>query len=180
MIVQPISFQAYLRAEKNWPKKYFSLPELLRSDDAFALGLQNLPTLEELDLLEKFTNVILNPIRGRWGSPLGVHSCFREDALNSSDLVGGSDTSDHLFHVGGAADLCPEDSSRDGLWKFLSMISRGNVTFDQAILYPTFVHVGWRRTGNRFELRKLVMDGDKKTWPLLTLSERAKLIVKAV
>ena len=175
MSIKPISFQAYLRAEQTWPKKYFSLAELLRSDKAFNAGIQNLPTSDELYLLEKFTHEILTPLREHWGGPLTVVSAFRSGELNQH--VGGSITSDHLFHVGGAADLQPADASANGLWDFLSMISGGGIHFDQVILYPDFVHVGWRRKGNRLELRKMVMNGTEKTWPMLTEAERVKLIV---
>ena len=81
--------------------KYFTLEELLYSKTALNKKIQNIPSWEAVDNLEKLATDILDPLREKWGSPISVTSGFRSEKLNAE--LKGSKTSQHRF--GQAADL---------------------------------------------------------------------------
>ena len=88
--------------------KYFTFSELIRSETAGKLGIDNRPdSLTEAHLVE-LVDKLLDPLREAWGGPIAVTSGYRCEALNK--VVGGSSTSAHL--CGWAADLVP--GSDDG------------------------------------------------------------------
>jgi len=196
---QAISFQTFLRVQEQWPKGWFSLAELLKSDDALQADISNLPTMSELAMIRKITVELLNPLRVRWGGPLTVTSGFREPELNHR--IGGSPTSDHLYQIGGAADLVPVDATEAGLVDFLEFVvemavagaadgkneridppsipphsggreetpppppaSGGEIEFDQLIIEPGWVHIGWRPNGNRFQVKRMMLVGGKNIY----------------
>jgi len=178
---QPMTFQQYLAYRKGWPVDCFFEPEeLLFSETALAKGLDNLPTTEEWERLKVFLKSLLKPVRILWGAPLLVNSCFRDPEVN--ELDGGTDTSDHLFQIGGAADLRPlsgtDAAARDLFHRVAenALDAKREPSFDQLILYPERVHVGWRPTGNRKELRRAIKvrkpDGSFEwSWPLVDWEE---------
>ena len=81
--------------------KYFSISELTHSDTAVSLGMDNTPTKEQAENLERLVRHVLDPIRQQWGRPLKVTSGFRSPAINFE--VGGVEDSWHMD--GCAADI---------------------------------------------------------------------------
>lgn len=103
------------------------------------------------DNLEELANVILEPVRERLGKPIVVNSGFRCPIHNRA--VGGATASQHM--KGEAADLRIDGKPED-----LAKTIVANGTWDQLILYPTFVHVSWKRVGgNRREILRKTATG---------------------
>ena len=93
---------------------------------------------------------VLDPARERLGKPITVNSGFRCALHNRR--VGGVVNSQHLR--GEAADVCCADNRR--LAKIIAELGK----FDQMILYPTFVHVSWKRNGaNRHQVLRKTAKG---------------------
>lgn len=91
---------------------------------------------------------VLEPARRKLGKPIIVNSGFRCPLHNGR--VGGATASQHM--KGEAADL-----RIDGKPEELARVIVANGKFDQLILYPTFVHVSWKKAGgNRKEALKKV------------------------
>lgn len=88
---------------------------------------------------------VLDPLREKYGKPIKVNSGYRCSKHNLA--VGGATQSQHM--KGEAADVVPGDSGQvtgDSLERLVEIIKQ-NGKWDQMIVYPTFVHVSWKRFG---------------------------------
>ena len=88
---------------------------------------------------------VLDPLREKYGKPIKVHSGYRCSKHNLA--VGGVTGSQHM--KGEAADISPVDNGQvasDSLERMVEIIKE-NGKWDQIIIYPTFVHVSWKRFG---------------------------------
>lgn len=96
---------------------------------------------------------VLDPAREEFGGPVSVNSGYRCPKHNLA--VGGVVNSQHM--KGEAADVCCADNKR------LAEIIEKNGKYDQLILYPTFVHLSWKRGGgNRREILRKTSGGYQK------------------
>jgi len=96
-----------------------------------------------LALVEK----VLDPVRERLGKAIYVNSGYRCPKHNLK--VGGAKASQHM--KGEAADIRCEDNEQ------LKRLIKEQGVFDQMIVYPTFVHVSYKRVGgNRHQVLKKV------------------------
>lgn len=102
--------------------KYFNLSEFLNSATAKRLGIDNTPTFEVVDNLNKLADY-LDVIRENVGKPILISSGFRCPVLNKA--VGGVANSQHL--KGLAADLICADMVS------LEKVLRKTGGFDQLI-----------------------------------------------
>jgi hypothetical protein len=102
--------------------KYFSLSEFLNSATAKRLRIDNTPTFEVVDNLNKLADY-LDGIREKVGKPILISSGFRCPVLNKA--VGGVSNSQH--QKGLAADLICSDM------KSLEKVLRETGGFDQLI-----------------------------------------------
>ena len=102
--------------------KYFSLSEFLKSATAKRLGIDNTPTFEVVDNLNKLADY-LDVIREKVGKPILISSGFRCPVLNKA--VGGVSNSQH--QKGLAADLICSDMES------LEKVLRETGGFDQLI-----------------------------------------------
>ena len=108
--------------------------------------------------IEALVENVLDPLRERYGKPIVVNSGYRCAKHNRE--VGGVTQSQHL--VGEAADIkpttnCTRSSSArllpKGRKNFTNELARlkqiiiESKQFDQLIVYPTFLHVSWKRQG---------------------------------
>ena len=84
--------------------KYFKLAEFINSATANRLGIDNMPTFEIVDNLNRLADY-LDGIRAKLGKPILVSSGYRCPMLNKA--VGGVANSQHL--KGLAADLICAD-----------------------------------------------------------------------
>ena len=104
--------------------------------------------------LEALVEQVLEPARAAYGKPIIVNSGYRCSIHNAA--VGGASGSQHM--KGEAADL-----RIDGAPEKLARIIVANEKWDQLILYPTFVHVSWKRNGvNRKQILKKTASGYQK------------------
>ena len=101
--------------------------------------------------IEALVREVLDPSRERLGKAIRVNSGYRCAKHNLK--VGGAVGSQHM--KGEAADIVPGDS----LERLVRIIKEQGV-FDQMIVYPTFVHVSYKRIGiNRHQVLKKVSGG---------------------
>ena len=122
--------------------KYFSISELLKSDTAIKNKLWNGAPKEAEENLKALVDEVLDPLREAYGRPIRVNSGYRCPRLNT--LVGGTPNSQHMR--GEAADIQPVVGNEADLPE-LARILIENGKFDQLILYPTFIHVSYRKLG---------------------------------
>lgn len=118
--------------------EHFTMNEFCASDTAKQLRILNLPDREASDSLIHLVRNLLEPLRQAYGKPLRVNSGYRCPPLNRA--VGGVSSSQHL--KGEAADISCEDPV-----ELLRLLQDTGLEFDQAILYPTFLHLSLRRDG---------------------------------
>ena len=101
---------------------------------------------------------VLDPAREKLGMPIKVNSGYRCPLKNKA--VGGVENSQYLR--GEAADIVPVatgSQAREALMK-LAHILVHNGNYDQIILYPTFIHVSWKRNGaNRHKIMRKTATG---------------------
>lgn len=102
--------------------KHFSLSEFINSVTAKRQGIDNTPSFEVVDNLNRLADY-LDGIREKYGKPIFISSGYRCPLLNQA--VGGASNSQHL--KGLAADLICAD-----MGKLLSII-RETGGFDQLI-----------------------------------------------
>lgn len=129
----------------NTPK-YFELSELLKSDTALSKKIENLPTWEGVEKLNKLVVEYLDPLREAWGSAITITSGYRSPNLNKA--VGGVSNSSHQYYE--AVDLQPKDTSVKGVETFFNFIKNyftdNDVIVDQCFIEKsgstTWVHLG--------------------------------------
>lgn len=137
--------------------KYFNIDEFTKSDTAKKRGIDNTPEQWQVDNVEEFVNIMLDPLREDWekycknnnlGNPaIIVSSGIRSKALNNA--VGGSKTSSHYY--GFAADLIPKNGRLKEFKDFCIYWLKDKV-FDQMISedentkgVPGWIHLGYKR-----------------------------------
>lgn len=120
--------------------KNFNLSEFTASKTATERGIKNVPGTIEIENMRILCTRVLQPLRDEYGEPMRVSSGYRCSVLNRA--VGGANTSQHL--TGEAADITVADPRR-----LLSVLLSLGMFFDQAILYPTFLHISYRSGKNR-------------------------------
>ena len=104
--------------------------------------------------IEALVENVLDPARERLGMPIIVNSGYRCPKHNAE--VGGVPNSQHMR--GEAADL-----RIDGNPEVLARVIVENGKWDQMIIYPTFVHVSYKRNGgNRHQVLRKTAGGYQK------------------
>ena len=140
--------------------KHFTLEELTRSDTAVRFGIDNEPGSEETENLVRVCDMILEPIRHRYDTPILPSSGYRCLELNRK--IGSSDKSQHTkgqavdFEVKGVPNM-----------KVASWIM-DNLDYDQLILefykegQPNsgWIHCSYVGNENRNESKRF----DGSTW----------------
>lgn len=132
--------------------KYFTLDELIGSDTADRLGIDNTPTSEAISNLDDLVTNVLDKLRDEWGRPIIVTSGYRCKELNAA--VGGARNSQHL--KGQAADIVSDDF--DEFRRFVRRWCKDN-EFDQCIFEHSgckeWVHISFNRGRNRRQMLDL-------------------------
>lgn len=119
--------------------KNFDWKEFTKSDTASRLHIVNeVTTFEVRDNIKALVDNVLQPLRDAWGGPLFINSGYRCPELNKA--VGGSATSQHV--TGCAADVACTDP-----YSLAKLIKRMRLDVDQVILYPSFLHISYKREG---------------------------------
>lgn len=118
----------------------FNLEEFTRSNTAIANGIDNIPNGQQVENLRILCARVLQPLRAAYNEPFFINSGFRCPELNKA--VGGVPTSQHL--EGKASDVRVNEPR-----KLLASLLGSGLAFDQAILYPTFLHISYNSGSNR-------------------------------
>jgi zinc D-Ala-D-Ala carboxypeptidase len=133
---------------------HFTLEEMVKSQTALRLGLDNNPGPEELEAMVDLCEYALEPIRKYWNRPVIVSSAFRAPEVNKA--IGSKNTSQHT--KGQAADIEIPGIDNLDLYHWIGQ----SVEFDQLILEfysgepaSGWVHVSYvsRETNRRERLR---------------------------
>ena len=125
--------------------RHFTIKELVRSDTARRLGIDNTPPACAVAALNALVDHVLDPLRDAWGGPIRVNSGYRCPKLNKA--VGGTPTSQH--QRGEAADITV--GSRSGNRRLLALIKLLDLPIDQCIDEKNcrWIHVSHRAGRNR-------------------------------
>ena len=123
--------------------RFFSLAELIKSDTAVSLGIDNTPSKEQVANLELLVHHVLDPLRQQWGAPLRVNSGYRCPELNT-EVCGVEDS----YHLDGcAADISTLAPSRNMELMALirTMHLMGIIRLTECYLGPSYryVHVAY-------------------------------------
>ncbi|MDX9703991.1 MAG: D-Ala-D-Ala carboxypeptidase family metallohydrolase [Candidatus Auribacterota bacterium] len=116
-------------------------------------GLPNEPNAEQVESMVLAANRVFEPVRRFINAPIIVSSFFRSPKVNAA--VGGSATSQHV--KGEAIDI-----KRTGQNSKIFEYIKNKLTFDQLIwefgteTEPAWVHVSYKRNGNRMQVLKAV------------------------
>ena len=135
----------------------FTLAEMIASDTAKKLKIDNTPTLLAISHMEELCQNLLQPIRNAYGKPIKITSGYRCYRLNRA--VGGSPTSAHP--MGYAADLKPTSGSYSDFEKFVvQFLKENDIPFDQCIREKSgntkWLHIGYKNGAGK--QRRMIFD----------------------
>lgn len=124
----------------------FSISELIHSDNAIKAGIDNTPTIKEIDNLLNLIFYCLQPIRNKIGKKIKVTSGFRCEMVNF--LAGGKVNSNH--RIGCAADIIPEDKNFKAIYDYVV----NNLDYDECFIETNsrgakWLHIAYRKGANR-------------------------------
>ena len=132
--------------------KHFTPDELIHSDTADRLCIDNTPTGDAIDNLDRLVTRVLDKLRDGWGRPIIVTSGYRCKELNAA--VGGARNSQHL--KGQAADIVSDDF--DEFRRFVRRWCKDN-DFDQCIFEHSsdseWIHISYVEGRNRRQMLDL-------------------------
>lgn len=136
--------------KNNW--KYFTFDELIHSDTADRLGIDNSPTSEAIRCIDRLVTRVLDRLRSEWNHPIVVTSGYRCKELNTA--VGGAHYSQHL--KGQAADIVSDDF--EAFRRFVRRWCKDN-EFDQCIFEhgggKEWIHISYVEGRNRRQMLDL-------------------------
>ena len=136
--------------KNDW--KYFTLDELIHSDTADRLGIDNTPASEAIQCIDGLVTNVLDKLRDEWGRPIIVTSGYRCKELNAA--VGGARNSQHL--KGQAADIVSDDF--EAFRRFVRRWCKDN-EFDQCIFEHSsdseWIHISYVEGRNRRQVLDL-------------------------
>jgi len=137
---------------------HFTLDEMLKSQTALRMGLDNSPEPDQLENMLALCENVLEPVRIHWAKPVVINSGFRALPLNRA--IGSKDSSQHA--KGEAADI--EIPGIDNLVLYYWIAEE--LDFDQLILEfyngePSsgWVHVSYAGDNNRNQTLRIDKGG---------------------
>ena len=123
--------------------KNFSYHEFEVSETAHALRIENtIKSFEVRDAVKALVDNVLQPLRDKAGKALNISSGYRCAELN--EKVGGVATSQHC--KGEAADVWCKTLTP---YQLAKVVLENGIPYDQMILYPSFVHLSYRKDGEQ-------------------------------
>ena len=150
--------------------KNFTLQELIKSNTALRLGIDNTPSKEGIMKLTILATSVLQLLRDRIGA-LRITSGYRSPQLNTA--IGGSNKSQHTKCE--AVDIQYVKRGRmDNLMIYQALIDL-DIDFDQCILEfgdstatsdptsPAWIHLSYKITDNRKQVLVAYKDDNNKT-----------------
>jgi hypothetical protein len=140
------------------------LSEVIRSESAKRLGVNNTPTAEHIENLKALAENIFQPIRDHFGVPIRISSGYRSAALNKK--IGGARKSDHL--AGKAIDIDQDNTSITNAQVFDFI--KHNLKFSQLIWEfgtdknPDWVHVSYDPKNLKCQILKAIKQNGKTVY----------------
>ena len=142
----------------------FSLAEMVKSDTALRLDMDNIPDDGQLANMVALCENVLQRVRDHYGMGVKVNSGFRHPTVNAK--VGGSKTSDHC--KGMAADIEIPGVANADLAKWIV----DNMNFRQVILEfytpgvpdSGWVHVSYNPADNKKQVLTATKQGGKTVY----------------
>lgn len=127
--------------------KYFTINELTKSSTAQRLHINNNPTQEVKDNLNKLIDNVLDPLRELYSKPIIVNSGYRCTKLNKA--IGGAKNSQHL--IGQASDIRTVQNTKESNKELFDLIKNSKLPFDQLINEYDYnwVHVSYSPRNRR-------------------------------
>lgn len=127
--------------------KYVCYGEIIRSDTARRMGINNEPDEETIKKIKLLCKNVFDKARAHFDVPMFVSSCFRSPEVNKA--IGGAKNSQHMR--GEAIDIDCDvfgKVTNRALFEYI----RDNLKFDQLLWeggVNGWVHVSYKKTGNR-------------------------------
>jgi zinc D-Ala-D-Ala carboxypeptidase len=138
---------------------HFLLSELLFSETALRIGIDNTPNEQQIDNLGLVANYLLEPARLLLNSPLHVVSGYRSPAVNAA--VGGDKESHHM--LGLAADFKPIGFPLADAFDILRLSSA--MQYDKIIFEcNAWIHVALPIDGQPYRRQALRATGGPGDW----------------
>ena len=143
--------------------KNFSVAELVKSQTATRLGIDNSPSEEIITNLTSLCNMVLQKVRNSHGSVI-VSSGYRSPELNKA--IGGSTKSDHCKGFAADFEVPGLDNKQLALW------IQDNLIFKQLILEfykegepaSGWVHCSFQEGENNSQVLTAVKEGKKTAY----------------
>ena len=139
--------------------KNLSLAEVVRSETAKRLGIDNNPTKEHLDNLKAIAENVFQPIRDHFNCPIHVSSGYRSEDLNRA--IRGSKMSLHMQGCALDLDMDFTNVSNTEVFNYI----KDNLEFDTLIWEfnnedgsPKWVHVSYIEGKNRKQVIEAYRD----------------------
>jgi hypothetical protein len=125
--------------------KHLELSELIRSESAKRLGVNNMPTPAHIENLKLLAEKVFEPIREHFGAPIRISSGYRSSMLNK--VVGGSNSSQHSLGQAIDIDMDGTDIKNSDIFAFI----KNNLDFDQLIneFDYSWVHVSYSKKNRK-------------------------------
>jgi len=141
--------------------KNFTLSEIIHSNTAKRLGIDNAPNKEHLKNMQVLVRDLIQPIRDALG-PIRISSGYRNPELNRA--IGGSSKSQHC--KGEALDLQYWSKGKMCNKEIYDWVIKSGIEFDQMINEFDFswIHISLKSNGkNRKQILEAYKDSDGDT-----------------
>lgn len=141
--------------------EHLDLSEVIRSESAKRLGINNMPNEQQLANLKVLAEKIFEPIRAHFRLPIRLSSGFRHPALNRA--IGGASNSQHT--TGEAIDIDMDGNPHGVTNKQIFDFIRQKLEYDQVIWEfgtkdnPDWVHVSYSKRNRKQTLRAIKNKG---------------------
>ena len=141
--------------------KNFTLPEIIHSNTAKRLGINNAPNKEHLKSMQVLVRDLIQPMRDVLG-PIRISSGYRNPELNRA--IGGSSKSQHC--KGEALDLQYWSKGKMCNKEIYDWVIKSGIEFDQMIneFDYSWIHISLKSNGkNRKQILEAYKDSDGDT-----------------
>ena len=141
--------------------KNFTLPEIIHSNTAKRLGINNAPNKEHLKSMQVLVRDLIQPMRDVLG-PIRISSGYRNPELNRA--IGGSSKSQHC--KGEALDLQYWSKGKMCNKEIYDWVIKSEIEFDQMIneFDYSWIHISLKSNGkNRKQILEAYKDSDGDT-----------------
>ena len=140
--------------------KNFTLPEIIHSNTAKRLGINNAPNKEHLKSMQVLVRDLIQPMRDVLG-PIRISSGYRNPELNRA--IGGSSKSQHC--KGEALDLQYWSKGKMCNKEIYDWVVKSGIEFDQMIneFDYSWIHISLKSSNNRKMVLEAYKDKDGDT-----------------